>query len=271
MAGVKLVDARGREHELRGSPRRIVSLVPSITETLFEIGCGERVVGVTDYCVHPAQGVTRCARVGGTKNPSLARIRELAPDFVIANREENRRATVEALERDGLRVFVTYTRTVHGALQEISTLGRISGCSRPAQVIVERVESAWAIARARVHEPRPAVAALVWKGPYMAVGSDTFADALLAECGARNPFADTPGRYPRIAEADLERAAPDVILLPTEPYAFPESDRAELLALDCPAASSGRIHVVEGELLTWYGPRMARALDLFSDLLSRAP
>jgi ABC-type Fe3+-hydroxamate transport system substrate-binding protein len=263
-------DALGREHRLQRSPRRIVSLVPSLTETLFQLGCGERVVGVTDYCVHPARGVAVCAKVGGTKNPSLERIRALWPDLVIANKEENRRQTVAALEEHGIPVFVTYARTVHGALEEIATLGRITGCASQAQAIVERIEDSWVLARARVAEPRPRVAALVWKGPYMVVGSDTFADALLYECGSQNPFAEHPGRYPRVEEADLERAAPQVILLPTEPYAFGESDRAELSRLDCPAAHASRIHVVEGELLSWYGPRMARALDLLSRLLAAA-
>ena len=100
----------------------------------------------------------------------------------------------------------------------------------------------------------------------MAVGGDTFSHALLIESGGRNVFAGADSRYPRIETAELEAAAPEVILLPTEPYAFCEADRAELLALDCPAARDGRVHIVEGELLSWYGPRMARALDLFSSL-----
>ena len=107
MAGLKLVDALGREHALAAPPLRIVSLVPSHTETLFALGAGARVVGVTDYCVHPAGGVAGSTRVGGTKNPSLARIQALEPDLVIANKEENRRATVRALEDAGIPVFVS--------------------------------------------------------------------------------------------------------------------------------------------------------------------
>ncbi len=267
MAGLKLVDSLGREHALAARPRRIVSLVPSHTETLFALGAGARVAGVTDYCVHPASGVAGTTKVGGTKNPSLRRIQELRPDLVIANKEENRRATVRALEEAGIPVFVTYARTVHGALEEIAALGRLTGQEQAAGQLVEEIEEAWAAARARIREPRTPVIALVWKAPYMAVGSDNFADALLYESGGCNPLAGRPGRYPRIEAAELEQAAPEVILLPTEPYAFGESDRLELLRLRCPAAQSGRIHVVEGELLTWYGPRMARALQHLSALL----
>ncbi len=224
-------------------------------------------MGVTDYCVHPADAVAQLPKLGGTKNPNLDRICELRPDFVLANKEENRRATVERLEASGLTVFVTYARTLHTALREIHTLGRLTECEREARAIAERIEASWAEARARAREPRPSVAALVWKGPYMAVGADTFAHAMLVESGGDNPFASEPARYPRIDERDLERVGPEVILLPTEPYAFEELDRIDLLRLDCPAAHAGRIHIVEGELLTWYGPRMARALDVLSALL----
>jgi ABC-type Fe3+-hydroxamate transport system substrate-binding protein len=114
--------------------------------------------------------------------------------------------------------------------------------------------------------------ALIWRDPFMVVGADTFAHDLLSCCGAVNPFAgEGERRYPRVERAALEAAAPDVILLPTEPYAFGEQDRRELLELDCPAARAGRIHVVEGELLTWYGPRMARALETFAALLRPGP
>jgi len=267
---MKLDDALGRQVEIAAPPRRIVSLVPSLTETLFALGCGERVVGATDYCVHPADALAGVPRVGGTKNPDVERICALAPDLVLANKEENRRRSVLDLEARGLPVLVTYARSVAAALEEIELLGRLGGREQAAAEIVASVGRARLLAYARVRRRRPKVVALVWKSPWMAVGGDTFADALLAECGGANPFAGAEGRYPRIGLDDLERAAPDVILLPTEPYAFGEAERLELLELDCPASRAGRVHVVEGELLSWYGPRMARALDLFSSILSAA-
>ncbi len=266
MDTVKLVDALGREHAFSRPPQRIVSLVPSITETLFALGGGGALVGATDFCVHPESELAGVARVGGTKNASVERIRELRPELVLANKEENRRRTVEQLEAAGIPVFVSYPRTVHSALEDLATLGRLLERPGEAAAMVERIEQAWARARRRASTPGPLVAALIWRGPYMAVGGDTFSHALLIESGGRNAFAGADSRYPRIETSELEAAAPEVNLLPTEPYAFCEADRAELLALDCPAARDGRVHIVEGELLSWYGPRMARALDLFSSL-----
>jgi ABC-type Fe3+-hydroxamate transport system substrate-binding protein len=264
---VKVRDSLGRELELPSAPSRIVSLVPSWTETLFHLGAGDRVVGVTDYCVHPAGSLARVARVGGTKNPALVRVLSLRPDLVLANKEENRARDVERLEANQVPVFVTDARSVRGAVLEIRALGTLVQREAPAQALVAEIERSLERARRRVRAPRPWVVALVWKAPFMAVSRDTFAHALLAECGARNPFENEERRYPRIEIRDLEAARPDVLLLPTEPYAFGDLDRQELLGLDCPAARSGRIHVVEGELLSWYGPRIPRALDTFSSLL----
>lgn len=268
---MRIRDALGREHELAAVPRRIVSLVPSLTETLFALGAGAAVAGVTDFCVHPADGVAKLPRVGGTKNPNLAVIRALRPDLVLANKEENRRRDVEALEAAGVPVFVTYARSVREAVEEIRLLGRICASEPRASSLAAEVEDALALATARrVGTPPTNTIALVWRDPFMVVGGDTFAHDLLLCCGARNPFAESgTSRYPRVDLRALEAAQPEVILLPTEPYAFGARDRDELLALDCPAARAGRVHVIEGELLSWYGPRMPRALTTISALLLR--
>jgi ABC-type Fe3+-hydroxamate transport system substrate-binding protein len=263
-------DALGREHAFAAPPRRIVSLVPSLSETLFALGAGEALAGVTDFCVHPADGVRSLPRVGGTKNPNLAAIRALRPDLVLANKEENRRRDVEALEASGVPVFVTYARSVREAVDEIGLLGRICGSVEAAAHIAAEVERELALAAAgRAGAPATSTVALVWRDPFMVVGADTFAHDLLLCCGARNPFAGTTGasRYPRVELRALEAAQPEVILLPTEPYAFGERDRDELLRLACPASRAGRVHVIEGELLSWYGPRMPRALETIAALL----
>ncbi|HXZ86483.1 MAG TPA: helical backbone metal receptor [Myxococcota bacterium] len=262
-------DALGRELEFAAPPRRIVSLVPSWTETLFALGAGDAVVGVTDFCVHPAARVAALPRVGGTKNPDRRAIAALAPDLVLANREENRRRDVERLEAAGLCVFVTYAFTVAGALDELRALGRIVARASAAEALAREVEERLEARARAAPAPRPRVAALVWREPLMAVGGDTFASDLIACAGGENAFAASGGgRYPRIDERALVAAAPDVLLLPTEPYAFGEAERQELLALACPAARSGRVHVIEGELLSWYGPRMPRALDTLGRLFA---
>jgi ABC-type Fe3+-hydroxamate transport system substrate-binding protein len=265
---MRIADALGREHAFAAPPRRIVSLVPSLTETLFALGVGDSLAGVTDFCVHPADEVAVLPHVGGTKNPNLAVIRSLAPDLVLANKEENRRRDVETLEAAGIPVFVTYARSVREAIAEIRVLGRICASEVRASSIAGEVEAALAAAAREPGAAATPTIALVWRDPFMVVGGDTFANDLLLCCGAHNPFAVSgTSRYPRVEREALEAAQPEVILLPTEPYAFGERDRSELLALDCPAAHNGRVHVVEGELLSWYGPRMPRALATFSKLL----
>jgi ABC-type Fe3+-hydroxamate transport system substrate-binding protein len=267
---MRIVDARGRELRFERAPERIVSLVPSHTESLFALGAGGRVVGATEYCVHPEQVLCGVPRVGGTKNPRIARILELAPDLVIANREENRRADVERLEAAGVQVLVTYARTAEEATADLRRLGELTGTVQRADELATGIESALQRARARAAGRAVRYLALIWKGPYMAVGPDTFAHALLAACGGVNGLPPSPRRYPRIDERGIEALDPEVILLPTEPYAFTSGERDALLALPCRAARESRVHIVEGELLTWYGPRMERALEVFSELLHAA-
>jgi ABC-type Fe3+-hydroxamate transport system substrate-binding protein len=264
---VALRDARGVALELPEPARRVVSLVPSWTETLHALGAGGQLVGVTEYCVHPPFARTAASVVGGTKTPDLKRILDLAPDVVIANREENRRLDIERLEAAGVHAFVTDARTVPAAALEIEQLGAIVNALPRARDLAHAVRAA--LLRREPH-PRLRTVALIWKDPYMALGGDCFAHDLLTRCGAVNPFAARERRYPRIDRDELAAAAPELILLPTEPYAFTEPDRRELLQLDCPAARTAQIHIVEGELLTWYGPRIPRALACFGDLVLRA-
>ena len=262
-------DALGRTLALAAPPRRVVSLVPSWSELLFALGAERALVGVTEFCVHPAEGVASVPKIGGTKNPDLRAIEALRPELVIANKEENRRRDVERLEAAGIPVFVTYARTVPEAVAELRALGRIVDRADAAERLAAEVESTLAARAAQSAGAPPRVAALVWREPWMVVGGDTFANDLLERAGGRNPFAaHTGGRYPRIERSELEAAAPDVILLPSEPYRFEERDRLELLALDCPAARAGRVHLLEGELLSWYGPRMPRALRTIAALLA---
>jgi ABC-type Fe3+-hydroxamate transport system substrate-binding protein len=229
------------------------------------------VVGATEYCVHPLQALCGVPRVGGTKNPDIAPVLELAPDVVIANREENRRADVERLEAAGVPVLVTYARTATEATADLRRLGELTQTAARAEQLARGIEGALERARARAGGRSLRYLALIWKGPYMAIGPDTFAHDLLAACGGTNPLPLRGGRrYPRLDERAIERLDPQLILLPTEPYPFGPAEREPLLRLRCTAARSGRVHVVEGELLTWYGPRMERALALFSELFDAA-
>jgi ABC-type Fe3+-hydroxamate transport system substrate-binding protein len=250
------------------APQRIVSLVPSLTESLFALGLGARVVGVTEWCIHPAEGVAPLAKVGGTKQPDLAAIRALGPDLVLANQEENRRRDVERLEADGIRVWVTYPRTVAEGAALLAELAELGASPETRARVVEPVLAAVAEAeRARPMEGT-AVFCPIWRDPWMAVGGDTYADDLLSLSGGRNVFGARGGRrYPRVTLDEVVAAAPEVVLLPDEPYAFGADDEAELRRLPLPAAKSGRIHRIDGTWVSWYGPRIRPALRVIRSLL----
>ena len=252
----------------RGDARRIVSLVPSLTEALFALELSDRIVGVTDWCVHPADGVADLPRVGGTKNPSLSRVLELRPDLVLANHEENRRQDIEKLEAAGVPVWVTYPRSVREAVDLLAELATLGAPERSLRDVVEPARAAWQAAEVALPETPTPVFCPIWKRPWMAVGADTYADDLLRLCGGRNVFGERrERRYPIVEIEEIVAAAPEVILLPDEPYAFGPRDVAELSELAVPAARSGRIHPLDGTLVSWYGPRIAQAIRTLSALL----
>jgi len=261
--------APASERAPRPLPARLVSLVPSLTEALFSLGLGERLVAVTEWCVHPADAVAPLPRVGGTKNPDLAAIRTLAPDLVIANHEENKRQDVERLGALGIPVWVTYPRTVADGAALLRELAEAGGARAALDAIVAPVERAVSQAEAARPDKGVPVFCPIWKDPWMAVGGDTYADDLIRLCGGENVFAGHGDRrYPIVRDEEIVAAAPEVVLLPDEPYTFGSEDAAELARLPIPAVRSGRIHCIDGTLVSWYGPRIARALETLGPLLT---
>lgn len=264
-------DELGFALDLDEPPRRIVSLVPSITETLFALGLDRQMVGVTKFCVEPTQGVAAVEKIGGTKNPDLRAISALAPDLVIANAEENRRQDIERMRARGLRVFVTYPRTVSGALQSILGLGRVThrepqaaALAREVVRVVSVIETSlgvWNKLRLRVFCP-------IWKKPWMTFNEDTYAHDVLRLLGFLNIFGDSADRYPRTTLEEALERRPQVVLLPDEPYEFGEADMAELKA-ELPSGLSRRIMLVSGRDLHWYGVHMIKGLPLLAQRLGR--
>lgn len=246
------------------APERIVSLVPSLTEALFAFGAGERVVGRTRYCLWPPRGVGKVPTVGGTKKVDVARLLELEPDLVIAVKEENSRENVEKIQAAGVPVFVGAPQSVEGAIWLLRELARVVEAPRAEPVLgpVERVYGRLLNGTAR----RRRVFVPIWKNPYMSVGSDTYAHDVLKTCGAENVCAGST-RYPVFTLEEVEDAQPEIVLLPDEPYPFCAEDLEEFYALDIPAAHEDRIQLVDGKLLTWYGPRMASSLSQLAALL----
>ncbi|MEV7512820.1 helical backbone metal receptor [Streptomyces sp. NPDC091201] len=234
--------------------RRVVSLVPSLTEAVAVSAPG-LLVGVTDWCTHP-EDLGGAVRIGGTKNPDVRAIVELGPDLVIANEEENRAPDLAALRAAGLEVLVTEIRDLPQALRELDLLlVGVLGLARPGWLV--DAEVAWA----RV-EPVGELTAFVpvWRKPWMVLGRDTFAGDLLARLGVRNVYAGHAERYPRIPLEELAGSGCDLVVLPDEPYRF--------TAEDGPEAFPGiRAALVSGRHLTWYGPSLARAPRILAERL----
>lgn len=238
--------------------RRVVSLVPSLTEAVAVSAPGA-LVGVTDWCTHPGD-LGDAVRIGGTKNPDVRAIAELRPDLVVANEEENRAPDLAALREAGLEVLVTEVRDLPQAFAELErVLVGALGLERPGWL--SDAEAAWARVRP-AGEPRAAFVP-IWRRPWMVLGRDTFAGDLLARLGVRNAYAGHPERYPRIPAAELAGAGCDLVVLPDEPYRFTAGDGPEAFP-GLPAA------LVSGRHLTWYGPSLAEAPEVLAQALRAA-
>jgi ABC-type Fe3+-hydroxamate transport system substrate-binding protein len=265
---------------------------------MFDLGLGEAVVGITDYCVHPTEQLTHLPRIGGTKNPNVDAILDLKPDLVLANWEENRRHSVESLEAYDVPVWVTFPKTVLQAMEVLWTMVGLFH-NREAAVRLQTLELTldWAVSAA---SERTAVRYFcpIWFEQtqdghpwWMTFNRHTYAHDLMQLLGGENVFAERerryplkadlglgppeePGerdtRYPRLSLSELQSAQPDIVLLPDEPFAFNESNRDFLRdnLQDSPAVEKDRIHLVDGSLITWYGTRLARALQELPNLLA---
>jgi ABC-type Fe3+-hydroxamate transport system substrate-binding protein len=277
-------------------PRRVVSLVPSVTESLFDLNLGSRLIAITDYCVHPADGVVRLPRIGGTKNPDVGHIIELSPDLVIANREENRKEDVLTLQQAGIPVWITFPRTVADAFNLLWNIMHVF--DEPIMVprirlMEQTMDWIWRISEKKLEDNPCRVFVPIWLDPLMTFNAETYASDVLRICGAVNVFADrdrlyplkadlgqsqpfSPDdvrildrdtRYPRVTMEEVVAAQPDMILLPSEPFAFNEAHIPLFADLDVPASHSGNILLVDGSLLTWHGTRLAYALDTLPGIL----
>ncbi len=266
------------------APRRIVSLVPSETETLFALGVGDRIVGRTRYCVEPAGRVDSIPVCGGTKDIDVAAVAELRPDLILANQEENARAPLETLAQSGHQLYVSFPRRVADGLAHLARLARIleiAGESRARDLIRRSHEAVSRAEKTRVTEPLR-VFVPIWMDPLMTISGDTFASDMLGLVGADNVFADRqrfyplaadlgtrepdpdPGtrdiRYPRITRDEIIARAPEAVLLPDEPHPFTEADAEVFRVLPIPAAERGAIRMIDGKDLFWHGARSVDAI-----------
>jgi ABC-type Fe3+-hydroxamate transport system substrate-binding protein len=244
-ASAQAIDDLGLYVALPPVIRRVVSLVPSLTETVASCAPG-LLVGATNWCTHPAD--LPVTRIGGTKSPDISQTVALRPDVVLANEEENRQPDLDALRSAGLAVWVTRIRDLPEALSSLRRMITLA-CRQPGPAWLDAAASAW-----RQPPPDGGVAAVVpiWRRPWMVLGRDTFAGDLLARLGVSNVYAGHSDRYPRVDIAQLLGAGADMVVLPDEPYRFTASDGPE-------AFPGSRTALVSGRHLTWYGPSLTEA------------
>lgn len=259
-------DQLGRTVRLMHDPQKIISLVPSQTELLHHLGLEKEVAGITTYCVHPEHWFHDKMKVGGTKNINRQRIDDIQPDLIIANKEENNKAQIEALAQH-YPVWISDISTLKDALEMISAIGKITRKSSEAEALTAQIAAAFAGLAAELPQRHPPTAAyLIWRKPYMSAGSDTFIHEMMKYCGFRNAFASEL-RYPQITIERLQSALGpgSVLMLSSEPFPFGQKHIDELQ----PHLPQTRIVLVDGEMFSWYGSRLLQAPAYFRKLLKQ--
>jgi ABC-type Fe3+-hydroxamate transport system substrate-binding protein len=253
------VDQMNRAVGLPVTPKRIISIVPSQTELLFDLGLDEKIAGITNFCTHPGDKVKSKTKVGGTKKLNIELIKELNPDLIIANKEENDRAQVEELIKY-FPVWISDINNLQSAVEMITSVGEVLGCKTQAEKL-----SYLTIHQFGQLKPSPLklhVAYLIWRKPYMVAGSDTFINSMLQQCGFSNAF--NLNRYPEVNNEMLINVNPDLVFLSSEPYPFAQKHIAEFKAI----LPNAKIMLVDGEMFSWYGSRMLLAPDYMSGLIN---
>jgi len=256
----RLTDAAGTQHEIAAGPARIVCLVPSITELLFELDLGAQLVGRTGFCIHPRDKVRKVSKVGGTKTIDLARIKRLRPTHLIVNIDENPHALVKEIGQFVPHVIVTHPRAPRDNLALYRLMGGIFGREEQARALCERFERAYADCVTQTTTwPRQKVLYLIWKSPWMTVCADTYVSRMLAAVGWDTIAPASHARYPTLDLTHEVLSSASFVLLSSEPYAFRERHCVEILE-SLPPGSRTRVALIDGAMTSWYGSRAIEGL-----------
>ena len=246
-----------RAVSLPAVPKRIISIVPSQTELLFDLGLDQEIIGITKFCIHPSDRVKQKLKIGGTKTLNINLIKKLNPDLIIGNKEENEKTQVEHLMKD-IPLWMSDVAGLGGALDMINKLGELVEKKDKAAVLTIAISSLFG--KLAIKSASLKVAYLIWRKPYFIAGKGTFIDDMLQKCGLINVFDQE--RYPEITAQQLKEAGPDVILLSSEPYPFKEKHIREFHSL----LPNSTIKLVDGEVFSWYGSRLLHAPQYFQNL-----
>jgi ABC-type Fe3+-hydroxamate transport system substrate-binding protein len=260
-------DQMERTVEIKAAPRRIISIVPSQTELLYDLGLSDEVIGITKFCVHPEEWFRTKTRVGGTKKLNIELIKSLNPDLIIGNKEENEQSQIEELAKS-FPVWMSDVQNLKDALQMINEMGGIF--NRVVKAMRLNDEIARGFMNFEIRNPfgwgkkHPTVAYCIWNEPKMVAGGDTFIDDMLQHCGLKNIFQNLQ-RYPEISPAQLADGKPELIFLSSEPFPFKEKHVKDF-KLICPDA---KVMLVDGEMFSWYGSRLLKAPSYFKQLIEQ--
>ena len=250
-------DQMGNTVELANPPQRIISLVPSQTELLHDLGLGEKIVGITKFCVHPPHWLKSKAIVGGTKNFQFDVIERLKPDLIIGNKEENYQEGILKLQ-DQFPVWVSDISTLENALSMIASISALTDCEMKGAAIRTKIQQAFSEMKPL---PPTRVLYMMWRNPWMGAAAGTFIHAMIEKTGLKNVLGDQE-RYPELSEDAIKNLNPELIFLSSEPYPFSEKHFSEIRDL----LPHARIKIIDGEMFSWYGSRLALAPDYFSSL-----
>jgi len=255
---MEFIDQMNRTIRLEKTPRRIVSLVPSQTELLYDLGCKDRVVGITKFCIHPDKWFREKTRVGGTKQLNFDRIAELEPDLIIANKEENTKDDIERLALD-YPVYISDISNVDDALKMIQAIGQIVNESNRAQVLSNQILNdyqSWPQLDGKVLY-------FIWANPFMVAGKNTFIGQVLSDLGLENAIDDPSARYPELKELEISQLDLEYVFLSSEPFPFKEKHIKHLEKL-----TQSKVLLVDGEMFSWYGSRMLKMKSYFETLVN---
>jgi ABC-type Fe3+-hydroxamate transport system substrate-binding protein len=254
-------DMMGRTIEVPDNPQRIISVVPSQTELLYDLGLTDEVIGITKFCIHPEAWFRDKTRIGGTKKLRIEEIIKLNPDLIIANKEENEQDQIEELAKH-FPVWISDIHTIPQALQMIQVVGQLTNREVKANEMVEEVVKGFTDITKAKKQKR--VAYMIWYNPWMSVGTDTFISNVIQTMGWQNVLQDK-SRYPELTLEELKAYDPELVLLSSEPFPFKEKHIEEVKQ----ALPNAEVMLVDGEMFSWYGSRMVQAVNYLDGLIQR--
>ena len=252
------IDQMNRSIFLDQPPKRIISLVPSQTELLIDLGLTNNIVGITKFCIHPKNITDKITKVGGTKNFSLERIKMLQPDLIIANKEENDEVNLTKLSKE-YPVWISDVKNLNDCTEMIKQLGAITLKTSESNNIVKKINEKFN-SLTSLSKNTKAVIYLIWNNPYMSINKDTFINDMIEKCGYKNLCSHLSDRYPIISIEKIKELNPELIFLSSEPFPFKEKHQKELKNI----FPNTKIYIVDGEMFSWYGSRILKSVDYFT-------